>query len=152
MTTDPATASTVAAKAADATPTFQDIAKQYLVEAIESAKNGVEWLKGQIPDVLTQFVHWKIAENAISFVVFAILTFISGRYFFKLIKWFNSDKPASEDTSFAACWGVFFTAVFMIIFGCIAYGDLKDLVELIVAPKVYLLEYAADLVKHARQQ
>jgi len=52
----PAAASSTAAKAApaaDALPSFQDLAKQYLVEAVQAAKGSVEWLKDQIPDFLS---------------------------------------------------------------------------------------------------
>jgi len=102
-----------------------------------------------------------MAENALGLIVFGGLAIFSFYLLGKIIKWMgeeddkvkadSSHKHGASDDDGMVGFGLIATFVLGVVFTVIAYYDLKELLQLIIAPKVYLLEYAADLVKNARQ-
>lgn len=144
MNTDPATASTVAISSSNL-PAFKDIATQTLLDSISAVKSGAAWVQGQIPDILTQFLHWQLAKNII-FVVFGLigLATITRIITLPVVK-----KFMKED------YDGFATVIIIAISIAVAVGmvmitsqSILHIAQIVIAPKVYLLEYAADLIKN----
>lgn len=116
--------------------------------------DGTIWLQGQIPDVIQQFLKWKATED-IFFIVIGLLVGLSGfilyRVFWKLHKNAQSDDNNYYDGSWM--FGVVLSSILGTIISLIIIcPNLLDLLEILIAPKVYLLEYAANVYQmHAAQ-
>lgn len=125
--------------------TIKDIAKETLIDAIETAKSAGTWLAKEIPDVLQQLITFHIAENIAMILMLSAIIF--GCY--KLISKFGADKDGFGDLRSHS--------VFLWVFGSIAVGfccigvmfNVIELLKLTLAPKVWLLEYGASLIRNA---
>lgn len=118
-------------------PSMKDIVSQVLLKSIEAVQNGAEWVKGQIPDVLTQFMQWQLAYHTIWGLVALIVTILL------MILLVNAFKSDGWDD--AALFGLIFSTLISIVF---FMYHLFCVVEIKIAPKVFLLEYAASLIKN----
>lgn len=122
---------------------LQDAIVTTITKATETAGKAVDFLSAEIPDVIKQLIQWKIAENG--FLVFLALAFLIA-WVTKLASHFY--KRAEEDEPFCVVViGGWLLSVFCSII--VICGSL-ELIQLIVAPKVWLIEYAAHLVKGAK--
>lgn len=133
MLTAPASAASVAAPAA--IPSIKDIVSNILIHSLQAVKDGAEWIKGQIPDVLVQFMHWQMAYHGIW--AFVCLLLVVG---FVLLTW----AGASDSEDGMVMCGVLGSLISLGFF----MHHLFDVVEIWIAPKVYLLEYAVSLVNN----
>lgn len=144
-------ASNAVSKVGDATANTITDAKPVLVEALKSfvaeLKEGAEWAKVQIPEVVHQLVMWRIAQDIALIVVFPIFVLIFFSLGFPIRN--RSKTLKSYDTDLSEFFGTTF-----IIIGAIAtiasvaalFIAGLDLLELIFAPKIWLLEYTANLI------
>lgn len=117
---------------------------EVLRKALEAAQKGGEWIAGQIPDVLRQVIYWEIAVGVVWLLLFIITARVS---FLWLTKWSDQELDCSDEWMpsklFAAGIGgiaTLVTGIFALIYG---FSALKA----IIAPKLFLLEYAAHLLK-----
>jgi hypothetical protein len=154
----PATASTVAENttssvssagntitdAASKVPEFKDIVSQTLVDSISAVKSGAAWIQGQIPDILTQFLHWQLAKNVVTLVLWIIYGIVV--YLVIKSKWIKAFDDVSEGFS-TVVLGI--AGGILTIYGVFHVIDaIMNIVQIAIAPKVYLLEYAASLVRN----
>lgn len=115
-----------------------------LQNAVEAASRGTEFLKEQLPDVLQQLILWKTWSYAITlFVCVAFFVWLIWKgipLLKRLWEW--------DDDGLPCCLAALvYTAAF--IAACIGFfANGYDLIQIALAPKVWLLEYAANLVKH----
>ena len=111
-----------------------------LVELISLSVSGVEFLVSEIPDVLHQLLIWEATISVISMVCWitlCIAIYKFNRWQIKyLIKNKNFDEPYLVANLAQAFW----------ILPLIGLFDLTFL-KIWIAPKVFLIEYAAQLVK-----
>lgn len=135
------------------TPAIQNALEQALIKSIDGIqKTGtelVEALYQQAPEVVEQLLMWHGIESLIQCVVGILcLSFIFVHY--KIARKVYEKNGVSEwDDSFYY-WLV--TVVSGIFVSVLSFGTMVNLVNLKwlkiwLAPKVYLLEYLADLVK-----
>lgn len=137
---------------ANATANTINVATQSLQTIISKAMSGVDsavsFLSAELPDVIHQLLMWKMAES-IAKCLWGISVFIAflliERYF---IKKDNEQKAAK---SYNDAWE-FLSILFGIIGGILSAGNLVYCLntvwlQILIAPKIYLLEYAASLVK-----
>lgn len=121
---------------------LEETVNQILQNAISSAQQGTEFLKDQIPDVVKQLLLWKTCDYAISLtlcVLWAILLFWKVLPCMKrLYDWDDDGFP-----SILASAAVLITSGIAIVG---FFASLYDFIQIIAAPKVWLLEYAASLV------
>lgn len=123
-------------------------ADQVLGQLLDRALNGVdkavEFSQAQIPEVIEQLLMWKMMEsvlwNVAALAVLVVLCVFQWLCFGKH-RWCESFSEG--DGSLGAAW--FFSSAIMIVF-VITFLDF-DWLKIMVAPKLYLLEYAADFVK-----
>jgi len=136
------------------TPTIQNTLEQALIKSIDGIqKTGtelVEALYQQAPEVVEQLLVWHGIEALIQFIVaFLVLAlpFIHYKAASHIYQKLGVKDWRSDDTSFwipAAFSGI---ATVSVAVGCFfSFINLKWL-KIYLAPKVYLLEYLADLVK-----
>lgn len=134
-------------------PTIQNTLEQALIKSIEGIqKTGTELVDAlyqQAPEVVEQLLMWHGIESLIKCIA-AILVFVLPLIHYKVVKHTHQKLKVKEWSDESGFWiPTFFSGaiVFAISIGCfLAFINLKWL-KIWIAPKVYLLEYLADLVK-----
>ena len=153
-------------------------AENLLVKLIEKTVNSMEVIEGaameagvfvgeQIPLVIKELLTWKMVEAgvfmtfALAMILFPILVMSIGAK--KYRKYINSDHHHAEYHRNNGWWnwlcdtedgGIFYGVLSM--FGFALYMgaiptfciNLINFLQIVVAPRVYLIEYAASLVKN----
>ena len=126
-----------------------DKLKEALAELImsvtQTAGQAKDFLIAETPDVIRQLLMWKFAENltwCLAGVAVMIAVVIYAR---RLVKWTLHEDTDSED----AVTGLLFGGAGLLIIFAIAAIEFVNLtwLQIWIAPKVYLLEYAKELVK-----
>lgn len=120
----------------------QNLLNEVLKKAIDTATTSGQWLAGQIPDVVNQLLLWKFWQNAILAIVFAVLivSYATISYRIRNIKDYWDDTPE---------WVWIFWVVGGVISSAMWVGVVEcafEALQIAIAPKVWLLEYAAHLV------
>ena len=113
----------------------------------ETADKIGEWGGKEIPSFITEFLTWRFYENVISIAVYLLLIVVAAiviaKVLIPLIKFIIS-------TSYKELIG-FPIAVIVLVSGALIVNfpveEIKDCVKIKVAPKVYLIEEAAKLIK-----
>lgn len=124
-------------------------ANKILVELLQKAANGIDaavtFSQAQIPDVVHQLLVW----NSVSSILMQIfiLSFISV-YVFAVYKFYKITESKNLDD------GPLIAGIFSLAVGAlfatglaIAFFSYFDWLKIWLAPKLYLLEYAASLIK-----
>lgn len=111
--------------------------------SIQSASDVVEFSKQQIPQVIHELLMWR-ATNAGIWMLVGILVLIGMWKTFKAIN--KCVKDTGDDDNYIMHIG---TAMLAIIGLGFFLPNLLELLQILVAPKVYLIEYSADLIKKA---
>ena len=110
-----------------------------LNRALEGANAAGDFLKEKLPDVLQQLLLWNIWKHSLVVALYLTVMVLS----VLLIR-----KAWKENWDEAVAAFVTFVGIFAcVIFSLIMISSLFELVQLLVAPKVWLLEYAANLLK-----
>ncbi len=118
----------------------EKLINEALAGAIEAAKKTGNFVIEQAPDLIQQLVLYKTWEY--SLIIAISLGWFITSYF--LIKW---AIKKIEDTD-GGTLAVIIVAIILDLVSIIAFfNTLFDLVKIVVAPKVWLLEYAAMLLK-----
>lgn len=108
-----------------------------ITQSVEATGDAIAWTKGQIPEVIEQLLRWKMFSSFMWFAVWLtilVLIWISAYKFNK--------RAASADKGFS-----YFIAFLLSTFFVPALFLSTDWLYIWIAPKVYLLEYAASLIK-----
>ena len=132
-----------------------------LVSVVNSVIEAKEFLITEIPDVVAQLLMWKMAEASIYIGIYLVVVLFSVlliRHFFKVlyktdyeeedIGGFN-DLPDSKQITAIACGvigGIMVVVEFILIFEFFI-PKLKTIIQIWIAPKIYLIEYTANLVR-----
>jgi hypothetical protein len=140
---------------------MQNALAELISKTVDSAEAVVAFGQQEIPVVIEQLLMWKFAEAVLYSVVSAtvIIVFLASWYLSKrkcektqkdtaLYEWKDYREAANVD------WDNGFP-IFYFMFGATASAflalvlvdSLKTMLYISVAPKVYLLEYGASLVK-----
>ena len=111
-----------------------------LVELISLSVSGVEFLVSEIPDVLHQLLIWKATISAISMLCWVLLCVAIYKFNRWQIKYLIENDKIDEPYVMVNLFQGFF------IFPLVGLFDLTFL-KIWIAPKVFLIEYAAQLVE-----
>jgi len=109
--------------------------------SIQSMSDVVDFGKQQIPQVIHELLMWK-ATNACVWIVVGVILFILSWLTFKAINRYVA-TTGEEDAYIVHV----VTAILFVIGGFFFIPNLLELLQILVAPKVYLIEYSADLIK-----
>lgn len=112
-----------------------------MVEIIDTMMKAKDFALDQAPEVISQLLMWKTVSSLMWFgfgIVLSMLCAYSLKMWHKTIKW--GDSYNNDDV------GWVFTLLFLVfICGMIMLANLTWL-KIWIAPKLYLMEYAANLV------
>ena len=138
-------------------------ANELLLNMIDKAQQGMEFAEAQIPDVVEQLLVWNFTASMIGFVFLSLLSVASAMMFkhaftlrsLALDAHKNGEEwtrwhPNSDITSFQFDFmtvGVFFVSGAACAISIICALCQFEWLKIWLAPKVYLLEYAASLAK-----
>lgn len=117
-----------------------------LVSIIQSVQTGVQagvtFLSAEIPDVLRQLLMWKMVNALIYGVLFFILTTVS----LCILRKTHKAEPMEADHPLLAIgWLVSLASAAVFLF--LSVDKFLVSLQILIAPKVWLIEYAASLVK-----
>jgi hypothetical protein len=121
-------------------PTALSEAEQLLIDSIKGVRTvagqTMDFAKEQVPDVIHQLIVWNMASSALwSFLGLLIVAFGILMIYVGIKN--DDDGPV-----------VLFLGVTPAIIGvCMFFSNLLDVIKIWLAPKVWLLEYAASLLK-----
>lgn len=109
---------------------------------VQSVSDVVEFGKQQIPEVIHQLLMWNIMKASIWVVLSAV--FAIG-----LVMLVNRSKPTLEESApgLGICIQICGWLTALLLGGSIFINKLLDAVYIWIAPKVWLIEYAAELIK-----
>jgi hypothetical protein len=119
------------------TDQIKDAAAQVILAALHTAEQTGEWIKGQIPDVLGQLIRYNIVIDAIWTILCAALIGLGLWLSIRYRRWIIREADGFPYFLWVMP-GVFVLAGF-----CICSSDL---LEILIAPKVWILEYARHLL------
>ena len=118
---------------------------EILKKGLEAAEKTVNFVVEQAPDLIQQLIVWKTCE-------YIFLIIISIAFMFSLYKWHKSAMKRYDDFNDFCNKSEFFiyciyAIVVIIIFGIALFSSFFDLLHILLAPKIWLIEYAANLIK-----
>lgn len=124
--------------------------------SITSLDKGVSWLSIQLPEVVQQYLAWKLSYNLIYGLLFLGVTllflvvvplYLKNKYK-KDLKEYTEDKPncwRPDPDPFLALGTISVIVGGTMVFFTLSY--MLEVLQIIIAPKVYLIEWAANLVR-----
>jgi hypothetical protein len=152
-----ASAASAVSTAAELSQKFSDNANKALALLIDKVSSGIDqatsFLAAQIPDVIHQLLVYNLVVSALlcgfSLVVAIVLPVI----WWKIKVWAFSEKNQSRygmKDGVQVCFGLstFFGSIAEVAF-VNAFFNHFDWLEIWLAPKIWLIQYAANLVKTA---
>lgn len=123
------------------TNSLEKILTDTIVESKQSIGKAVDWAMTQVPDICEQYLRIELIKScatAIYFILAGIALYKAGHYCFRQAK-----KTKEE--------GLYVAGVFAFIFGALAsipfFAYAMNAATIYFAPKVYLVEFAAKLIK-----
>lgn len=123
-----------------------NVMQDALVSIIQKTQQGIDasvsFLSEQIPDVIQQLLMWKLVEGLVIGGMLLLASLVAGKYFIKLWKYLV-DESGEELLAPLTIFGI--PTIFGLFISSLCW--LKVPLQVYVAPKVYLIEYAASLVK-----
>ncbi|EBV1531753.1 hypothetical protein DNY80_22960 [Salmonella enterica subsp. enterica serovar Kentucky] len=126
---------------------LQKVLADIITRVTSGADAAIQFGKEQIPEVLKQLLIWNFT---FSFLIwFSATAIIVGYVIWMLTKfrwWFKNQRSTTTEqdaavTILTVIWGII-TFIMIFVFWCNL-----DWLKIWVAPKLYLLEYAASLIK-----
>ena len=126
---------------------LQKVLADIITRVTSGADAAIQFGKEQIPEVLKQLLVWNFT---FSFLIwFSATAIIVGYIIWMLTKfrwWFKNQRSTTTEqdaavTAVTIIWGII-TFIMIFVFWCNL-----DWLKIWVAPKLYLLEYAASLIK-----
>lgn len=132
------------AQAAETAITASQGLEGALVDIIQQVsggvKQGVNFLQQEIPDVVKQLLVWKLCE-ALVMMVFCLL--LTTSYIICVVKLWDHHSADEFMPPLLVLGGIFLLAPTLFGVG----ASILTALQIYIAPKVWLIEYAASLVK-----
>ena len=118
---------------------------EILKKGLEAAEKTGNFVVEQAPDLIQQLIVWKTCEY-----IFSIL--ISIAFLFSVYKWYKSARKRYgvldnfiDKTEFELF--SIYSIVVILIFGIALFNSFFNLLQVLLAPKIWLIEYATNLIK-----
>jgi len=112
-----------------------------LNKTVQGAEAGAQFLQRELPEVIQQLLLWHAVKSAVFFTLFLVLAAGCAFAGWRLIK--NGVAKNNQDYAFIGC--IFAVAAILLFWPALAYH--LDWLQILLAPKVYLIEYAASLAR-----
>ncbi len=111
---------------------------------IEQASNVTNWANAEVPLVIQEFLIWNFYSGLINI---AGLLILSGIVFSLCIKFKKNIIEALKYDDFLPVPISIITTTLVILLVTGLFYSVKDVIQIKVAPKVYLVEKAAEMIK-----
>ena len=118
---------------------------EILKKGLEVAEKSGNFVIEQAPDLVKQLITYKTIETSICVLIEITLMYLIVIYFKYLYKKNNEDSYFIPENAFHGV-GIIITFVLSIFMFFAFITDISNLIQLIFAPKIYLLEYIAKLL------
>ena len=115
---------------------------ELLQKAVSGLDSAVAFSQAQLPEVIHQLMYWKAALYGLRIVVISLLFLGCVVLFRKGVGWARGWEI--EEIGIIS---VIASGVLGIILMFLIFEDTGNLLQLWLAPKIWLIEYAADLVR-----
>lgn len=116
-------------------------------KAISVAGDTTDFLAGQLPDFITQLLMWHAVYSAI-WCGISLVLFSLARVFYRWgVKQTTRTLPNGETTVDEEIIPVVLCTALIIAVGMMFFFSNLEWLQILVAPKVFLVEYAAQLVR-----
>ena len=113
-----------------------------VIGIIEKATTGIDkatdFLSAELPDVVNQLLAWNTFSSSIWFAIGCFI--ILAGLIFPIVVFIRSDD---NELKHAALW----VGLVVVIIGAVFAACNMDWLQIMIAPKVWLIEYAAGLAK-----
>lgn len=131
---------------------------QILEKAISGIDSGVAFMQAELPDVIEQLMMWHVVKGAVNSLI-GIILIIPIFVFLKEMR--KQDIQSATSDSFWVNYEEYgrnkigkMAEINCAVFLCAAtagffvfFGNIYDPIQIWIAPKVWLMEYAASMVK-----
>ncbi len=118
---------------------------EILKKGLEVAEKSGNFVIEQAPDLVKQLITYKTIETSICVLIEITLMYLIFRYFKYLYKKNNEESYFMFDNEFHIT-GMIITSFIGIFLFFVFINDISNLIQLIFAPKIYLLEYIAKFL------
>jgi hypothetical protein len=121
-----------------------------LNKTMAGVEAGASFLQAELPDVIQQLLAWKLAEalcGAAAGALIVCLFLFCLRQLKALTKKEEEGNRISEGAIVITMISTFVTGMAALGGVLLIYFKLKDALQIWIAPKIYLIEYAASLAK-----
>ena len=122
---------------------------EILKKGLETAEKTGNFIVEQAPDLIRQLLIWKTVEYSIYVIMGISLMIYFHRWTKKVTKEMKEKKDDYEDyfmSSFANLLIAVGQISFLIIGIVLIAANLHSLIQIVFAPKIYLIEYTAQLL------
>lgn len=114
----------------------------------EAAQKVGDWSSTEIPLFVTEYLQWKIVEAGMYTVVWTIAVAIVLSFTPRFKRWCFDEQVRDNSEEFTPVAFVFLTLLSVVVAVIsLPYDEIKDMLQIHIAPKVYLLEKASELLK-----
>jgi hypothetical protein len=136
----------------DASPNYEQFFFQKLEKYTEKGEQtldkAVDTLEKEVPLVVNEYLTWKFWESATNLIILGLSVIVYlGICFFlfknKNFEFFGDDPLGFGGTMFLMICG----ALLLVVIPIVGIKNAKDCLQLSIAPKVYLIERASELIK-----
>lgn len=104
----------------------------------------VDYAYTEVPLIIQEFLRWRMARSITYVVIYGVLTFLVIRFPIKW-KWFTEDL--ADETGGASVAGAVFSCIGSLIFFCLTISHFLTVIQIWIAPRVYLIEQVTNLIK-----
>ena len=126
---------------------MQSALVKFINQSLDVFNQGVGFMSEQIPDVVQQLLAWKFTSSLLGFIFFCLCCLIWAYANYRQIKWWGGKNEYGK-TRITSDFGPFVIFnVLQALFITLIPNNLFDWLKIWIAPKVWLIEYAASLVK-----
>lgn len=117
----------------------EEVLATVLQKAMEVAEKTGDFVTEQAPDVVQQLLVWKLAQALVVGLMCAVVFFTCAYHVYRVLR---AERPEEWHGPVAMMCVIFGTPSFMMM---VPY--LLEALQIWLAPKVYLIEYTANLLK-----
>lgn len=125
---------------------LQNAVAEILERTINGIDSSVAFMQAELPDVISQLLMWYGVKSALLTVIGVALLFILIALDIKALKLIKGDEFNGAD-DVLLLWGLIGTMFRLITYPFVFMLMSFDWLQIWIAPKIWLMEYAASIVK-----
>lgn len=123
---------------------MQELLTEYAMKALEALESGVNWLSGELPLYIEELIKWRFGY-ILYLIIVGVLLFVGLLLLgIKLCKIYPDTK--SMEAEMGTVLGAVFSFIGSLAGGIMILVNIPVLIQISIAPRVYLLEYLTGLV------